>query len=240
MPDITHSPTTGPAIPARLWRLAGGFGLAHVVLLFAGLSQQAPVSMADGAATLEKVYGGADLTRVYTGGFIELVGFLCFLVALVFMARAVGRRTEGGRWAAQVGLLAGVAYIASTFATGMPAGAASLYALHHGVGVDTAFAVNNIRLFAYFVSLMLLGLSSLGIAVSALADRYSPRWVGWGGIATGVALLSAPALASIGQQDVPTLVWLVWWVGVAVGLLRHRPSTESDRTTAEPPAFRHA
>ena len=240
MPEISHSPAGDGAIPTRLWRWAGGFALAHVVLLFAGLSQQAPVSLADGAASLEEVYGGADLASVYLGGVLELLGFLCLLVALVFVARAVGRRTEAGRWAAQVGLLAGVGYVAATFATGMPAGAASLYALHHGVGVDTAFAVNNIRLFAYFVSLMLLGLSCLGVAVSALADRYSPRWVGWGGVLTGVALLSTPALASIGQQDLPTLVWLIWWVGLAVGLLRHRPATESDRTTAEPPAFRHA
>lgn len=230
----------GRGIPRRLWRIAGGFALAHVVLLFAGLSQQAPVSMADGPESLAEVYGGADLIRVYAGGLIELFGFLCLLVSMVFVARAVGRRTEAARWAAQVGLLAGVAYIASTFATGMPAGAASLYALHHGVDVETAFSVNNVRLFAYFVSLMLLGLSSMAIGVGALVDRYSPRWVGWGGIVTGLALFTAPALASIAQQDLPTLVWLVWWVGLAIGLLRHREAAESPRTPADELAVRHA
>ena len=226
-------------IPAHLWRIAGGFALAHVVLLFAGLSQQAAVSLADGPSSVEEVYGGADLTRVYLGGLIELLGFLCLLVALVFVGRAVGRRTEAGRWAAQTGLLAGIAYIAATLATGLPAGAAALYAMHHDIGVDTAFAINNIRLFAYFLSLALLGLSTIAIAVSAFADRYSPRWVGWGGVVTGVALLAAPPLASIGLHDLPTLVWLVWWVGLAVTLLR-QPADASHGTSTEAAAMRHA
>ena len=36
----------------------------------------------------------------------------------------------------------------------------------HGIDVDTAFALNNLRIFGYFLSLLLLGGSTIGIALS--------------------------------------------------------------------------
>jgi len=141
-------------IPRHLWRAAGGFALAHVVLLFIGLSQQSPASLSDGSQGVEDAYGDANLTAMFIGGTIEALGFLCLLVATVFVARAIGRRHEGGRWAAQTGLMAGVGYVAATFATGFPAGAAAAYGARHGLEFETVFAINNIRNFAYFLSLM--------------------------------------------------------------------------------------
>ncbi len=244
MPIAVEHPT-----PTRtLWRVAGGFALAHVVMLFIGLSQQSPASLSDGAEGTREAYGDASLTMLYAGGFIELLGFLCLLPAIVFLARALGRRTEAGRWAAQTGLVAGVGYVVSTFATGVPAGAAAAYAVQHGLDADTAFAINNVRNFAYFLSLMLLGAQTLCIAASAFSDRIGTRWLGWGGLVTGVVLLAAPPLASLGQQDWTTLLWLVWWIGVGVFLLRHEADHEhtadsplqSPGTVTQPPAMRQA
>lgn len=238
-------PSASSAIPRPLWRVAGGFALAHVVLLFAGISQQAPSSMSDGPSGIERAYADGNMTRMFAGGLIEVLGFLCLVVAMVFLARAVGRRTEVGRWAAQTGLMFGVCYIAATFATGWPAGAAAVYGAQHGLDVETAFAINNIRNFAYFLSLALLGAHTLSIAVAAFSDRLATRWLGWGGVVTGLVLLADPPLAAIGQQDWSTLVWVVWWVGVGILLIRQGGEEadaleESSRTLPEPSPMRHA
>ena len=132
--------------------------------------------------------------------------------------------------------MCGLAYVAVTFAVGFPAGAAAMYGAQHGLDVDAAFALNNVRIFCYFLSLLLIGGSTLGIAISALADGVHRRWIGGFGIVTGVALLASTPLAGIGQQDWGGLVHLVWFVGVGVLLLRHR---EPARRRIAPRAGRH-
>jgi hypothetical protein len=211
------------AVPHRLWQIAGAFCLAHVALIPVGLSlQQAPL-FDEGVRGITDAYVEGEMTRVFTGGVLESVGFLLMIPALVFLARVLGRRTEAGAWAAQTGLLCGVAYVAVTFAVGFPAGAVAMYGAQHGLDLEAAFALNNLRIFGYFLSLLLLGGSTLGFALAALADRFHPRWFGGFGIATGLLLLASTPLAGLGQQDWGTLAFMVWFVGVGVLILRHNP-----------------
>lgn len=209
-------------IPRRLWQIAGTLAIAHVVLIPIGIALQGSPLLSEGREGIVESYVEGDLTRTFTGGILEAFAFLLLVPALVFLARAYGRRTEAGGWAAQTGLMCGLGYVVVTFAVGFPAGAAAMYGAQHGLDVDAAFALNNVRIFGYFLSLLLLGGSTLGIAISALADGLHRRWVGGFGIATGLALLASTPLAGIGQQDWGTLVWMVWFVGVGVLALRHR------------------
>ena len=209
-------------IPRRLWQIAGAFAIAHVVLIPVGIALQGGPLFSDGRQGIVDDYVNGDLTRSFSGGVLEAFGFLLMIPALVFLARALGRRTDAGRWAAQTGLMCGLAYVAVTFAVGFPAGAAAMYGAQHGLDVDAAFALNNVRIFGYFLSLMVLGGSTLGIALSALADGVHTRWIGGFGVVTGLALLVSTPLAGIGQQDWGGLVHLVWFVGVGVLMLRHR------------------
>jgi hypothetical protein len=209
-------------IPRRLWQIAGILAIAHVVLIPIGIALQGSPLLSDGRQGIVESYVEGDMARTFTGGVLEAFGFLLLIPALVFLARAFGRRTEAGGWAAQTGLMCGLAYVAVTFAVGFPAGAAAMYGAQHGLGVDAAFALNNVRIFGYFLSLLLIGGSTLGIAISALADGVHRRWIGGFGVVTGVALLASTPLAGIGQQDWGTLVWMVWFVGVGVLALRHR------------------
>ena len=218
---ITEPQGRPPTRP--LWRLAGCFAAAHVVLLVVGIALQDSPLFQDGVAGIQRGYVEGNLAATIGGGMIQGLGFALLVPALVFLSRAIGRRTEAGRWAAQTAAAAGLAYVAVTMAVGLPAGAAALYGAQSGLDVDTAFAINNIRIFGYFLSLSLLGAHAIGLALAARQDGVMRRWVGWGGLATGsVLLLSVPA-ALIGQQDWGTLVWLIWWVGVSVCLFRHRP-----------------
>jgi hypothetical protein len=47
-----------------------------------------------------------------------------------------------------------------------------------------------------------------------------------------VVLLASTPLAGIGQQDWGTLVWMVWFVGVAVLMIRHREEQPGDHGIA--------
>jgi hypothetical protein len=226
--------TTDPG-PRWLWRLAGALVLAHVVLIPVGLALQAGPLLTDGRQGIVDSYVEGNLTRSFTGGVIEAFGFVLLVPALVFLARAFGRTTPAGLWAAQSGLMCGVGYVAVTLAVGFPAGAAAMYGAQHGLDVDAAFALNNVRIFSYFLSLMLLGAATLGVAVSALADRTHTRWIGGFGVVTGVALLASTPLAGIGQQDWGGLVHLVWLVGVGVLLVRHRPDPAVGQTSETGP-----
>lgn len=53
-----------------------------------------------------------------TGGYIELVAFMLLIPAIVFLGRAIGRRTEAARWATQAAAAAGIAYVALTVGRG--------------------------------------------------------------------------------------------------------------------------
>lgn len=226
-----HQPQNEPQLQDRpvhggrgRWVVAGVLALVHVVLLVVGIFLQNSPLFAEGVEGIQAGYVEGDLARTFAGGMLEALGFVLLIPVLVFLARAIGRRTETGRWAAQTALMAGMAYVAVTMAVGFPAGAAAMYGAQHGLDVGAAFALNNVRIFGYFLSLALLGAHAVGLAIAALQNGVMRRWVGWGGLFTGAVLfLSVPA-AAIGQQDWGTLVWLVWWIGIAVSLLRHRPA----------------
>jgi hypothetical protein len=214
-----------PVRPRTLWRVAGGLALAHVVLLFAAFSQEVSVEHGDSAAAVLKAYGAADLTRVFAGGYVEAMSFLVLTAAVVLVARIFGRRTETGSLAAGTFLALGVAMIASTLAVGFPAGAAALYGAQHGAtGVDVAM-VNDVRNFGFYLEVALQAGMALSLGVAALAERVLVKWVGWVGLAVGGAGLVLVPFA----HNLVSMLWMIWWVGVAVLLLRGRGATASHR-----------
>jgi hypothetical protein len=198
------------------------------VVLLAGVSQEKSVVLTDGPHTLARVYGSGSLGRIFTGGYVESLSFLILLPALVFLARAFGRRDEAARWASQTALGAGVIFIANTLAVGIPAGAAAVYGAHHGLaGAGTLAVVNDVRTFAFYLSLVTLGAAALCLGIAALRDGMMRRWVGWGGVVVGTLLLLGP----VGQRWADTInttssLWMVWWVGVGICLIRRAGAVE--------------
>ena len=224
-PAFDSTTTARTAISGPLWRFAGGLAIAHVVLLLGGFSQEKSPLLTDSADVVKQTFVGANVGRVLAGGFVESLAFVVLLPVLVFLARAVGWRTETGRWATQTALAAGVSYVAITLATGMPAGAAALYGAHHGVGDAATLAlVANVRNFAFYLSLLALGAHAVGIGIAALTDGTMKRWVGFGGIGVGIVLFAGIAAQGVLEgAGIATMLWMVWWVGLGVALIRQGP-----------------
>ena len=208
------------------WRTAGFLAFGHVVLVLAGISQQRSPRLGDDAAAVAAEYVDGDLVRILTGGYVEALGFLLFLPVAAFLARAVGRRSEAGRWAAQTAFAAGALYVGASLAPGLAAGAAALYGAQDGAPLEAVTVVNDVRNFAFFLSLLLLAVHAAGVGLSALSDRVLPAWVGWSGIGVAAALLAAVPAAGLGAADWATLVWMVWFIALAAVMIRHRPAAE--------------
>ncbi len=223
MSAITASHSPASTITRPLWRIAGAIALAHALLMLVGVLTSGTPTIYEGQEGIEHSYVEGSLVRIFTGGYIETLAFVLLVPVLVFLAHAFGRGTVAGGWASHSAALAGVVYVAVVIAGGFAAGAAASWGAHHGLSLEQSLAINNIRNFAYYLSLAFLGAHAIGLGVAARADGLMPRWVGWGGPGVGVVLLLAVPAAAVGLADGATLVWIVWWAGLAVLMLRHRP-----------------
>lgn len=218
------APSPDPSVGA--WRVAGVLLLAHVVLFVAAAALSGPPTVHEGQAGIEHSFNDGELGVLLAAGYLLLLGFLALLPVVVLLGRELGRAGELSRWAAMSGAAAGGAFVLVIVGVALPAGGAALWADHRGVDLPTVLAVNNVRNFAYFIALPFAGLFALGTGAAALADGVMRVWVGWGGVVVGVALVVAIPAASLGIQYAMPLL-LLWLVGVAVSLLRHRPTGPS-------------
>jgi hypothetical protein len=206
------------------WRTAGLLAVGHVVLVLAGISLQSSPRLGDDAAAVTATYVDSDMARVFGGGYIESLGFVLLLPVVAFLARAVGRRTDVGGWAAHTGFAGGIGYVVVSVAPGLAAGAAALYGAQYGADVATVSVVNDVRNFAFFLSMLFLAVHAAGVSVSVLADGVLPAWTAWGGLATALVLVVSVPFAAVGAVDYATLVWILWFVALAAVMLRHRPA----------------
>lgn len=207
--------TGGPAGRSALWRVGGALGLAHVVLVFAAITQEVMVSHGTSPATLQDKYGGANLTRVFSAGYVEAVSFVVLAAAIVVIARIFRRGSEGAEVAADAFLALGIAFVAATLAVGFAPGAAAMYGAQHGADIHTVAVVNDIRNFGYQLQVMIQGGMAIALGLAAILGRLMNRWVGWGGLVIGAATLVGTPFSNNGLG----LLWYVWWVGVSVLLL---------------------
>jgi hypothetical protein len=221
----THSPLVEPSrrtSTVTVGRIAAALALAHVVLLFAAFSIEGVAAAEHGTAPakLLDLYSGAPLTRTLLAGYAESLAFFVLVPAVVMIGWLFSRRTTSGRMAAQSFVAFGVAYVAGTLATGFPPGAAALYAAHHGGDPATLAIVNDIRNYSFFLQVALTAAMALALGLAARFEGIHLRWVGWGGIGFGVVGLLATPFA----HNVLSMAFLVWWVGLAVVLLRDKSS----------------
>ncbi|TCO42452.1 hypothetical protein EV646_11374 [Kribbella antiqua] len=199
-------------------RFAGGFALGHVVLMLAAFSFEGVAAAEHGIAPsrLVDIYGGASVGRALGAGYVEALSFLVLMPAIVLVAWLFSQRTTGGRLAAQTFAALGIGYVASTLAVGFAPGAAALYAAHHGGDPSAIAIVSDIRNFGHVLQVAMSAAMALAIGIAALLQRLHTRWIGWGGVAVGgVGLLATPL-----AHNAVSMLWLVWWIGLAVVLLR--------------------
>jgi hypothetical protein len=201
-----------------LGRVAGALGLAWIVLEFAAVTQEPLVEHATSLTKLQHAYGTANLTRAFTGGYVEALAFVLVVPVIVIVARLFGRGSETTHVAAQSFLALGVAWVASTMAVGFAPGAAALYAAQHGADAHSIAMVNDIRNFSYLLQITMQGGMAVALGTAAILGRQWPRVVGWGGVVAGVAIMVGTPFANNTMGS----LWMLWWICLAVLLIRGR------------------
>lgn len=217
-------------------RAGGGLGLTSVVVMLAGVAVIRP-SDATLSATPDAIvewYTTTDATRVFIGGYIEVLGILCFLPFAACLVRLLRRGESPDAFGSSTAMLGVAAYTATSLAPGMAAGATALWIAQHRPDPATVYALNHLRTFSYQMSLMAWAVFFAGVAVSALAGRTLPRWLAGSAGLLAVALVLGVAGAYDHWHDLASLSGLVWVLVASVWLLRARevPAAVGDRPPA--------
>lgn len=205
---------------SRLWKVAGGLVLAHVVLVFGGFALQKSPLLGDTTKHVTAALVDSSMTKVFTGGYIEYLGFLVFLVAGTLLARLLRGTGEISAWLSSTVAATAVSYTAVTLASGFAAGAAALYNGHHGASLETITTVNDVRNFAFFLSVGLLGVFALAVAGAIQATGILPRWLAYAGYVIGVLNIASVAGVAWDAVNEVNLLWFVWFVTLGAVALR--------------------
>lgn len=205
-------------------RSAGGFGLASVVGLLAGLAVIGPsdATLSASPESIVEWYRTADAARVYTGGYVQVLALLCFLPFAAQLSRLLGRSERQDSAAATTALCGAGVYVAGSLTPGMAAGAAALWVAQHAADDSAVYALNHLRTFSYQMSLLAWAVFFGGVAVSALSGRTLPRWLAASAAVVAAALVLGVAGAYDHWHDLASLLALVWVLAASVWLLRTR------------------
>jgi hypothetical protein len=215
---VTAPPRDSHRELSTLARVAGAFGLAQVVVMFAAITQEVMVDHSTPIASLRHDLVTANVTRVFGAGYVEASSFLLLAPAIVIIARLFGRPSETTRAAAQTFLALGVAWIAATLAIGFAPGAAAIYGAQHGADIHSVAMVNDLRNYSYYLQVTIQGGMAVALGVAAILGRAWSRSVGWAGVVIGAVIIVATPFAHNGLS----MLWLLWWVYLCVLLLKGR------------------
>ena len=202
----------------RLWRIAGAFCIAYVVLLLAGYSQQRSPVFGASAASVTSLYSGVPAGKMYAGAVLVTAASLLLLTAFTLISRLLRGHTEGAGWASALVLTAGTAAVAVTLVGSYGGAFAAYYAATHGFGTDTVAGLNMISKFSDLIAAGATGVCALAIGGAGLASGRLPRWASWISIVFGAAdIVSGTGPA---QLNLGTLAGFAWMIMLGVVLLR--------------------
>jgi hypothetical protein len=207
----------------KLWRTFGGLVIASIVLSWAALAFEGftPELGSSHSDIVKHLAQGAMPAR-FAGGYLEAVGTLVTLFAALLLARLLRGKDEFSGWLASgIGATA-VLGAGSALIVGYPAGAAAIYDGHHGASVETLAIVNDIRNFAFFLSITILGCFTACIGAAILRTRALPRWLAYSGFVIGLLCVLSVAAARGGAHNLASLAQTIWWLALGIAALRQR------------------
>jgi hypothetical protein len=203
-----------------LFSVAGWLLIGYIALTFAGVGLEGTLTLGQGPRAASAALVESSMPKIYTGGYIEFVGTLVYLVGVLLLARLLRGDGPTGEWFSSCISASAVAATAVNVAVGFAAGAAAIYDGHHGASLATVTAVNDVRNFAFFLSGGLFAVLAFAVAASVFLTRRLPRGVAYSGLLVAVVYLGAIPAARTGAVNLASLLGFGWLAAVAVTSLR--------------------
>ena len=191
--------------------LGAASALASIVLIFVGFGIHGSFKAQEAKAEVAQYYAShADSARVWTGNYVEFLGYLMFAIFVAWLWSIMRNEDHEDAWARAAVLVGGTIYLALA-ATSFAAFDA---ALRRGgeIGPDAAAALSELGLFTYYLSWPAAAVAMMGAAVGVGRSRILPRWLAWAAAAVAVILVAAAPLRLVAIDSLLQL-----W-GIAAGV----------------------
>lgn len=216
---------------SRRWeRIGAAGGIFFVLLQLAGqmliqIGGSEPAFNASSSVILD-YFLHRNLPLAMLGGYLSILSIIPFLWFMGVLWAALQRREGNAAWLSLVAFASGVTGMAILLSSS--GWELALLRLGEGQSAETVqflFDQGNLSFASLWVALASM-LFAAGIVT--IRDGALPRWLGWFGLITALALLAARAVwfTASGIKFLPyTLVW-VWLIAASIALMR--PSAAND------------
>jgi hypothetical protein len=207
----------------RFSRLAALSGIAYVVLVFLG---SAVIGGTSGAGRhsldvadrdVSDYIRAADVTSVWVGEYVAVVGYALFVVFAAYVWSVV-RRGADRDWRDDGVVGPALIYVALS----MVATACLAPVLNRTADAGDAARFLDLRSVLFAMAFIFFAMWLVGVGAGSLQSRALPIWIGWSALVIGVLQFVGTAFASLdpGFTGVPTFAGFVWVAIVSVLLAR--------------------
>ena len=213
----------GPAERTGTWAQRGaGTGALSIIVATIGFVLHGDYPLGKDGPAIVTWATGVDQTRFATGVYVELLGYLLFLLFAVWLWSVLRRPEQGTAWLSMAALVAATLFVAISVPDyglwlALRTGA------DQGTPPQTLAIVREAAERIFDIIYLFGGLFSILIGVVVLRTRGLPAWIGVTALVLGVAILVPPIALPA------SLIWEVWILVVSAYLLV-RPAPASGAT----------
>jgi hypothetical protein len=215
-----HEPQPHASRNGRNWRwtrAGAAAGLVSLVMTTIGFVLHGNLPTVQSGTDLATWVAHTNDATFWIGIYLELLGYLVFLVFGAWLWSVVYRRTNGLDWLSTAGLVAVGLFIgASSIDDGIWLGL--LQSAHHGTEAGVLALVRDLGENVFNVSFMFLGLFAVLVGGVSAWVRSLPRWMGATAAVLGVGCL-VPPIALIAS------ILFELWIVVVCLIILVRPAT---------------
>lgn len=210
-------------VRSRFSRLPALTGLAYVLLVFlgsaviGGTSGPGRHSLDAAESDVSEYIRDSDVTRVWVGEYVAVVGYALFVLFAAYVWSAVRRGGESD-WRDSAVVGPALIYVALA----MIGTACLAPVLNRTSDARDAARFLDLRSVLFAVAFLFFAMWLIGVGARSLRTRALPAWLGWSALMIGVLQFVGTAFASLdpGFTGAPTFAGFLWVAIVSVLLAR--------------------
>ena len=227
----------------NIWtrRIGAAAGAVYILLgLLRGDGESGPGFHASRQAIVTWIHTSSTITSGrFVMAFVELLGLLCFLVFVAYLSSVLHRAEGEFGYLSTIVLSAGILSVALKIAS-YPAIVIAYVWAKDGVDPRVIGMLWDMGGVSFVLTLAANALLVAAVAGVAIPTRVLPRWLGWGAVATSLALFANVAHSYSTSDNSPAmLLFMLWTLVTSIVLIRRAgaPATSIATPAMREPAL---